>query len=163
MTWTLFITHAGCFVLGLVVMRWLTRRGLEKATDLTDHVHQEHPVPKPSEHVTLLGVVALVCGLILFGLGIRVGYQLLDEQVDCFDTYASQLDDAQDARQAAIEKRDQRELEVFAATSRLLSQPGGAGDGDDLRKALNAYLRADAELTTERAENPYPEAPREVC
>ncbi len=56
-----------------------------------------------------LVIVSIILGLVLFGVGVRVGYGLVDGRQDCLDTYANDLADSQDPRQQAAETRDQRE------------------------------------------------------
>lgn len=182
--WLLWITflasHLGAFAAGLIAMRWLVRRGAQAVETAVDHVHDHQleapmptappptPAPQPRHRsldtVTVRVVVLLVCSLVSLLVGVRVGYQSFDEPATCLTDYANELADSQEPRQRAAEVRDQRELEVFAATSRLLNARGaGQDDAEALRKALNAYLRASRQLDQERAANPYPEAPREVC
>lgn len=164
MSWTLIVTNVASFITGLVLARWGMRRGLEKATELIDHAHhdQEPTVPK-SQRFSVLGVIAVVFGLIIFGLGVRVGFEVLDEQVDCFDTYANELAEAQEVRQDAAERRDAALNDVLRTTRNRLGNDAVPGNQAAIRAALDRYARTYDELEDARRENPYPDAPREVC
>lgn len=111
------------------------------------------------------GVVVLVISLILFGAGVRVGFTLLNDEVKCFDNYANDLADSLAPRQNANEAYQLRQEAVFEATANLLAvDPADRQDAErDLAEALEDYEEAKADLDAERAKNPYPNAPREVC
>jgi hypothetical protein len=161
--WELVLTNVSSFVLGLIVARWVIRRGLEKADDLTHDLTtatEETPVHLPSRERWVAGAVAIICGLILFGVGIRVGYETQQSKIDCFDTYANDLADSQQVRQDAAEERDVALYDTLRTTRDRLE--GKRGDRAILR-ALDRYVAAYEDLEQARAANPYPDAPREVC
>lgn len=155
MSFWVVASNLASFFLGLILARGAMHLGVITAARFTLPSNGDRDM----RHIAW-GVVFLTLGIIVFGIGVRVGYDLVRRDQNCLSEYANDLADALEPRQRAAETRDQRELEVFAATSRLLEQEG---DADELRKALNAYLRADRELIEQRAANPYPDPPREVC
>lgn len=106
----------------------------------------------------LLGLVSLA--LILSGVAGYIGQHLAGRQQTCLTFYANELADALEARNKAVGPREEAQAEVFRVVFQLQQ---GRGTREDFERALRAYVVADDKLTKERAANPYPAPPREVC
>lgn len=110
---------------------------------------------------TLRGIAYLIIGLLAFGTGVYVGFVALRSEYSCVNDYANNLADSLEPRQSASETLQRRQADVFEATAALLD--GQDPDGAELAAALDEYESARADLEDERAANPYPQPPREVC
>lgn len=149
-------------ILGFCISRALV--WIENKATRGDHPRRfRSPTPR-----AIVAFLSIVVGLMVFGLGVRAGYSLLNEQVQCFDDYADRQTSAQEPRQSASETLQVRQLEVFTAIERLLDSGASSEAEQDrrletLRQALVAYSEAYAELEQVREDNPYPDYPREVC
>lgn len=161
----LIATHVGAFLLGMLAMKWLTKRAAAAAAHLA-HLDEEPPVPDPRPPLLPLPArvaILILVGLLMFGLGIRVGYQVLDNKVACFDKYANDLADSLAPRQKATEDLQDADKRVTLAIQAALVPGRDKSDLAELKAANAAKARMQQRLEQQREENPYPDAPREVC
>lgn len=171
------LTNLGSFALGLMVMKWLTRR---TAAVVVDHAHDHSEVTvdaQKTQTVRARIAIFIVLGLILFLLGVRVGYSLLARDVSCFNEYAAQSADAQNRRSDATQalqdadKRFKRADREFKEAVVAALTPGASDRevravriaAQQSQSAAQESLDKQAELEAERRRNPYPDPPSEVC
>ena len=107
--------------------------------------------------------ILIIVGLLMFGLGVRVGYQVLSDKVSCFDAYANDLADSLEPRQRATEDLQDADVEVTHAIKVALTPGHDKRDVAALQDAIAAKARMQARLEVQREANPYPSAPRKVC
>jgi hypothetical protein len=81
--------------------------------------------------------------------------------ITCLNKFANDMADALDARTEASAPRDKAEAKVFRVVYDQYKT--GKASRAEFEKALAAYVAADDNLTRERAKNPIPDPPREVC
>jgi hypothetical protein len=158
------ITNIGSFVLGFFVCKWLARR----AAAAVDHIHDHSEVTMPARRSALMPlparvIVLVLVGALTFGLGVRVGYEVLAGKVSCFNDYANKNADSQETRQAATEALQNADAKQDRAIAAALSPGATADDFALVRQATAAKIAKQHELATQRRINPYPDAPREVC
>lgn len=110
-----------------------------------------------------VAAIYIVVGIIIFGAGVRFGYELLAGKVSCFNTYANALADSLDPRQSATESLQDADLEKDRAILALLVPGHDHADVAALRKATAAKVAKQEALDRNRETNPYPDPPREVC
>jgi hypothetical protein len=157
-------SNIGSFFLGVLVCKWLGRR----AAAAVDHIHDHSEAPVPAQRTALMPlpvrvIVLVLVGSLMFGLGIRVGYQLLEDKVSCFDQYANDLADSLTPRQQATEDLQAADVRVTAAIKVALIPGHDTADKAELQAAIAAKARMQNRLDEQRIANPYPEAPRKVC
>lgn len=166
MTWfNVILSNLGAFALGYLTCKWVARRAAA-AIDHRIHDHSEVTMPKRRTALMPLPlrvVVLVVVGVLMFGLGVRVGYQVLASKVSCFNDYANQNADSQETRQAATEALQKADAKQDVAIAAALSPDATQADFARVRAATAAKIAKQRELATQRRVNPYPDAPREVC
>lgn len=165
MTWlNVIVSNLGALALGIFIGKRLGRR----AAAAVDHIHDHSEVTVPSRRTALMPlpvrvIVLLVVGALTFGLGVRVGYEVLAEKVSCFNDYANKNADSQETRQAATEALQKADAEQDVAIAAALAPGATRADVVRVRRATDAKIAKQAELADQRKKNPYPDAPREVC
>lgn len=122
------------------------------------------PTPRPRSWTPDRAAIAYLIGslaLILAAWTAYAGQAQQREDQACLATFANQLADVIDARSAtpAVAAREAAEVTVFAEAAKTIR---GSSRGD-LAGALAEYEVATRALQQERANNPYPDPPREVC
>jgi hypothetical protein len=157
----LIASNVGSFLLGFLACRWLARRAAAAAAHLA---HTEEP-PMPETRRALLPLPARVLilvlvGLLAFGLGVRVGHQVLATKVS---EYANDLADSLSPRQEATEDLQAADVRVTRAIKLALIPGHDNRDRLELQNAIAAKARMQQCLDEQRRENPWPDAPREVC
>lgn len=118
------------------------------------------PSTDHSRRRTVLLVAALLGFSAMFGVGVKVGYELVRSDIACINEYANANADAAEPRQEAVERRDRANDAVFDALADLAA---GTVEVDAVADVLEEREKAVAALEAEREIRPYPEAPREVC
>lgn len=108
-------------------------------------------------------IVLVLVGTLMFGLGVRVGYEVLASKVSCFNNYANKNADSQETRQAATEALQKADKAQDNAILNALSPGATREDFERVRSATAAKIAKQAELADQRRIHPYPDAPREVC
>lgn len=160
----LVATHVGTFLLGYLTCKWLAKRDAAAADHLAHH--EEPPVPDPRRPLLPLParvIVLVLVGLLMFGLGVRVGYQVVANKMSCLDTYANDLADSLTPRQRATEDLQAADKQVSVAIKAALTPGHDKRDLHALQDAVAAKVRMQNRLDAQRNANPYPDAPREVC
>lgn len=170
MTFSVFdvaLSNLGSFVLGALVCRWIVRRGLTAAQQIahTSGSSDMTTTSDPPETRPLIARVAIIMivSALVFGIGVRVGYSLVQHDVSCFNQYANDLADSLAPRQTAAKQLELADKRQDRAIQRALTPGATRRDFIAVRKATEAKLAKRHELALERKENPYPDAPREVC
>lgn len=165
MTWlNVIASNIGSFVLGVLVCRWLARRAASAADHITDHSEVTMPARRNALMPLPARVIVLVLvGALMFGLGVRVGYELLSEKVSCFNGYANKNADAQETRSAATEALQAADARQDQAILDALTPGNDKADVAELRAATAAKIHKKADLAKQRRIHPYPDPPREVC
>lgn len=107
--------------------------------------------------------VLVVISLVAFGLGVRVGYQVLNGKVECFDQYANDLADSLEPRNSANQELATADKARDEALVDLLEPGNDAADNQAFIEANDAKVEIQDKLAETRAKNPYPDPPREVC
>lgn len=162
------LSNIGSFILGVLVCRWIVRRGLAAAQQIahtsgsSDMATSDPPTTKPPS-VLVRAVIIIVVSAFVFGIGVRVGYSLVRHDVSCFNDYANDLADSLEPRQHAAKQLERADKRQDRAILRALTPGATRRDFIAVREATEAKLTKRRELATERRENPYPDAPREVC
>lgn len=163
MTWTLVLTHFACVILGIVVGRTSVWAALNMTRPPRRSHYKEPLVPTSTDHKrrrTVLLVAALLAFSAMFGVGVKVGYELVRSDIACINEYANKNADATEPRQQAVERRDRANDAVFEALGDFAI---GQIEVDKVIEVLDEREAAVAALEAERKIRPYPEAPREVC
>lgn len=165
MTWlNVIASNVGSFVLGVLVCRWLARRAASAADSIHDHSEVNMADRRPPLMPLPARVVVLVLiGTLMFGLGVRVGYEVLASKVGCFNEYASKNADSQAARSTATEALQDADARQDRAILAALTPGHDKVDVAELRAATQAKVEKKQELAEQRKQNPYPDPPREVC
>lgn len=128
----------------------------------------------PTRERVILAVIGLATSMIVFGAGVKIGYELLNDQVECFDDYAYQNYRFQIDRTAASEAESnasKRLWLIYAEAAGLVkddpTKPPPPEEEERLQRelvdALLDYKRIVEQAEKDRAEAPIPEPPREVC
>lgn len=105
-------------------------------------------------------LILVLVGLLAFGLGVRVGHQVLATKVS---EYANDLADSLSPRQEATEDLQAADVRVTRAIKLALIPGHDNRDRLELQNAIAAKARMQQCLDEQRRENPWPDAPREVC
>ncbi len=121
-------------------------------------ISEDSPMRKTQSRASM-AVAALVISVLVFGLGLKVGYEAFRSDANCLNDYANDLSESLAPRQTATESRDARIKDVLEASVGFLDQD----DPQELQFAIRRYLEADALLRFERQQNPYPDPPEEAC
>jgi hypothetical protein len=108
-------------------------------------------------------MVYVVVGILVFGAGVRLGYDLLSDKVSCFNTYANRLADSLEPRQTATASLQEADLARDLALLNVLTPGHNHRDIAALRRATADKVSQQNALNRKRDANPYPDPPREVC
>lgn len=172
----LVLSHLGCFLAGMFMWNWITRREGESLTaeeeDVQGHSHKEDKIPRWQQRGPTPGAVILVAAALVLGLGIQ---QFLyqrdrDDLVECFKAWGTGMTDTLDKRSAANTVLEQKKKDRDDAVDGIISVVLNANNNPDrdyevafstaLAKWQTAKVELKAELKTikdTREENPYPE------
>lgn len=157
-------SNLGSFALGVLVCKYVGRRAAAAVDHITDHSE----VPMQPRRTALMPlparvIVLVLIGSLMFGLGVRVGYQLLADKVSCFNEYASQNADSQSARSKATEELQHADQRFKRAVVNALTPGATRADFEAVRETAEEAVAKQRQLEADRHRHPYPEAPREVC
>lgn len=173
-------------LLGLGISRalvWMERKAVnENESEKKRRFH-------PATIWWVRAAVIFVVSLVIFGVGVRVGYERLHDKVDCFDDYANRSADVT-VKRAALNERDSdaktkllteiaeintQSEEATAALVEIIRQAdtieeiqqvlitAGTSETGDLTDVFDEFEAEMDAIQEARDENPVPDPPREVC
>lgn len=165
------------------------RREASDEPPFGSEVEHEEAEPLAARSSIIRGAIFLVVGIVVFGSGVYVGFQVLNAKYSCLDDYANASADTQ-VKRSALYNRDLDNtatlLKDIASTNTVSKEAtaelvkvirsadtveelqdvllaAGTSNAGDLTEPLERYVTEQEAIEKERAENPIPDPPREVC
>lgn len=177
----LALTHALAAAFGAAVTYAIVMRAAGEDVELPHlHPHEraEHMRTDKRRRSDRFVIMLLVAAMLVLAIGVQawLDQRQRDQQLECFNDYATRLADSLAARTVALEEveradeaHDEALDDVLRITYRARLVPPKATERD-FDRALRRFVRTDQRLDTIEAKlervrdaNPYPEPPREVC